>query len=315
MPTFEEVDPAILKLMVASTLGSRSSSVRICSITVISEFILALAVGSLVHAADALRPTFPSEVSAPKESTVLPLLKSACGDGVRTVTAQGRKAFGCGDGPMDEILASRSRARRYEWMPYVLWEADGVLFGHFLSPTSEDAAVNCFGCNGHAELFGGTLLLTKKSGNWEPVWYKAGVITRHCRRVSLATGRQILFCEEIDSGMGHSIHGLYIVDFTNPKFAWDSVVLMADSYGSSMLGGVQAQSIDRVSFEEVQGSELLVRIYARHGGIKLRPDYDGERLPTRKVSNYEIDFRLDGETFKVTPDTAAAARLFGVETR
>jgi len=71
-------------------------------------------------------------------------------------------------------------------MPYVLWQADGVIFGHFFSPTSEDAAVNCFGCDGHAELFGGTLLLTKK-GDWEPVWYKAGIITRHCRRVVLAT--------------------------------------------------------------------------------------------------------------------------------
>jgi hypothetical protein len=33
---------------------------------------------------------------------------------------------------MDEILASRKRQRRYPWMPYVLWEADGVIFGHFL---------------------------------------------------------------------------------------------------------------------------------------------------------------------------------------
>jgi hypothetical protein len=184
-----------------------------------------------------LQPTFASQVNTPEASIVLPLLRAACGDGVRVVTAKGMKALGCGDGSMDEILASRKRGRRYPWMPYVLWEADGVIFGHFLSPTSEDAAVNCFACDGHAELYGGTLLLTKKSGEWEPVWYKAGIITRHCRRVSLATGRQILFCEETDGGMGHDIHGVYIVDFTNPKFAWDSVVLMADSYSDAMLGG------------------------------------------------------------------------------
>jgi len=129
----------------------------------------------------------------------------------------------------------------------------------------------------------------------------------------LATGRQILFCEETDGGMGHSIHGLYIVDFRMPKFAWDSVVLMADSYGSPMLGGVQTQSIDRVSFDEMEQGGLLVRIYARHGRIKLRPDYEGE-LPVPKVSPYEIELRLQGGTFKVTPQTAAAARLFGVET-
>ncbi|MEX2260464.1 MAG: hypothetical protein WD696_00855 [Bryobacteraceae bacterium] len=274
---------------------------------------LLLAVAFSADAADQLRSTFASDVAAPEEQIILPLLKVVCGEGVRTVTAKGQKAFGCGDDSMDEILAFRHHPRRYPWMPYVLWKADGILFGHFLSPTSEDVAINCFACEGHPSLWGGTLLLTKKSGEWQPVWYKAGVVTRHCRRVSLATGRQILFCEETDGGMGHSIHGLYIVDFKTPKFAWRSVVLMADSYSDPMLGGVQTQSIDRVSFDEMEQGGLLVRIYARHGRIKLRPDYEGERLPTPKVSTYEIDFRLEGETFKVTPQTAAAARLFGVD--
>jgi hypothetical protein len=111
--------------------------------------------------------------------------------------------------------------------------------------------------------------------------------------------------------MGHSIHGLYTVDFTNPKFAWHSVVLMADSYSGAMLGGVQKQSIERVAFEDAGRGRTLARVYARHGGIKVRPDYEGERLPTPEVFSYEIDFRLDEATFKVTPETATAARLFG----
>lgn len=270
---------------------------------------------SFARAADRVRPTFASDVGAPEQNVILPPLKAACGEGVRTVTAKGRNAFGCGDGSMDEILASRHGTRRSPWMPYVLWEADGVIFGHFLSPTSQDAAINCFGCDGHAELYGGTLLLTQITGEWKPIWYKAGVITRHCRRVSLTTGRQILFCEETDGGMGHSIHGLYSVDFANPQFAWNSLVLMADSYSDLMLGGVQAQLIDRVSFEETEQSSLLVRVYARHGRIDLRPDYPNESLPKPKLSNYEVDFRLDGEVFKVTPETSASAKLFGVRSR
>ncbi len=197
-------------------------------------------------------------------------------------------------------------------MPYVLWEADGVIFGHFLSPTSEDAAVNCFACDGHAELNGGTLLLTRKSGQWAPVWYKAGVITRHCRRISLATGRQILLCEETDGGMGHSLHGLYTVDFTNPKFAWDRALLIADSYSDTMLGGVQTQSIERVAFEDAGPGEVRVRVYARHGRAKLPNADEAERLPIPKVSSYEIDFRLVGETFTLAPETATAASLFRV---
>ena len=276
---------------------------------------LLLAVGFSADSADRLRPTFASEVAAPEEKIILPLLKVVCGEGVRTVTAKGQKAFGCGDGSMEEILASRYRPRHYHWMPYVLWEADGILFGHFLSPTSEDAAINCFACEGHPSLWGGTLLLTKKSGEWEPVSYEPGAITHHCRRVSLATGRQVLFCEETDGGMGHSIHGLYLLDFTNPKFAWDGVVLAADSYSDFWLGGAQTQYIDRVLFDDTEQAGLLVRVYARHGRIKLRRDYARESGPKPKVSNYEIDFRLDGETFKVTPQTTASARLFGVGLR
>lgn len=215
---------------------------------------------------------------------------------------------------MSEILASRHGQRPYPWMPYVLWQADSILFGHFLSATSEDVVIGCSGCEGHPDLFGGALLLTRKSGEWTPVWYEPGVIVRHCRRVPLANGRQILFCEEIDSGMGHSIHGLYTVDLTKPQFAWHSVVLMADTY-SSLLLGVQTQFIDRVSFEETANRGLLIRVYVRHGRIKLRPDderFAAVTLPAPKLSKYEIDFRLDGEGFKVTPETAAAGKLFGL---
>src|SRR5271168_5253298 len=111
--------------------------------SLVSKLTLPLVLAYGAFGSDPLRPTFATEVVAPEANIVLPLLKVVCGEGVRTVDAKGQKALGCGDGSMDEILASRHRPRRYEWMPYVLWEADGVLFGHFLSPASEDVAINC----------------------------------------------------------------------------------------------------------------------------------------------------------------------------
>ena len=70
----------------------------------------------------------------------------------------------------------------------------------------------------------------------------------------------------------------------------------------------RADVLDRVSFDETANG-LMVRVYARHGAIKLRPDdrrFEGKTLPTPKLSRHEIDFRLDGEGFKITPETAAA---------
>jgi hypothetical protein len=87
---------------------------------------------------------------------------------------------------------------------------------------------------------------------------------------------------------------------------------MADSYSEAMLGGVQKQSIDRVAFENDNRGGIRVRVYARHGRVRLLSDYEAEHLPVPKVASYEIDFRLVGATFKVTPETATAALLFGV---
>ena len=82
---------------------------RTCQAVIVA---LAFAVSSAT-AGDRFHATFVSEVSAPEQGVILPLLKAACGEGVRTVTADGRSAFGCGDGSMDEILASQQRSRRY----------------------------------------------------------------------------------------------------------------------------------------------------------------------------------------------------------
>jgi hypothetical protein len=203
--------------MSRSAAGNRFPQELAVVVTLFLAVALLMTLASRVNAADDFKPTFAYEALSRDPDVLLPLLKVVCGEGVRTVTAQGGKALGCGDLDMQEILESRNRPRRYEWMPYVLWEADGVLFGHFLSAASEDAVIPCVDCETHPALWGGSLFLTKQDGKWEPVWYKPGVVTRHCHKVSLETGRQILFCEEPDGGMGHSLHGLYLVDFTKPK--------------------------------------------------------------------------------------------------
>ncbi|MBI4463309.1 MAG: hypothetical protein HY647_01270 [Acidobacteria bacterium] len=261
------------------------------------------------------RPTFESEVAVPQHETILPLLQAFCPEGIRIAEEKGQQIFGCGDFP-DEIF-STGRQRRYPWSDRVVWQADGIIFGHFLSPTSEDAAVSGFGAESHPYLWGGTLLLTRESGVWKPAWYKPGVITRRCRRVSLATGRQILLCEETDGGNGHSFHFLYTVDLLKPTRAWESTVLVADNYDSMLNGGVQKQSIDRIVLQQTPAGETEVQVYAHHGGVKLgledREWLEREGWPSPGVREYRIDFRLVGDQFTVTPETAESGKLFGVK--
>jgi hypothetical protein len=49
--------------------------------------------------------------------------------------------------------------------------AVGARYGHFLSPTSDDAVIYAAG-ESHPTFWGGTLLLTKRGSEWAPIWYK-----------------------------------------------------------------------------------------------------------------------------------------------
>lgn len=55
-----------------------------------------------------------------------------------------------------------------------------IIYGHFLSSSSEDAVVSGWSAETHPSLWGGTLLLTRRNGDWTPVWYKSAIITHSC---------------------------------------------------------------------------------------------------------------------------------------
>jgi len=106
----------------------------------------------------------------------------------------------------------------------------GVLFGHFLGPEDDDAAVSGSSAEGHPERFGGTLLLSRRGGVWTPIWYRSAVVVDSCEKVALPDHREILLCEYEDGGMGHAFHYLYTVDFEHPSELTHSLLAMADSY-------------------------------------------------------------------------------------
>ena len=111
-----------------------------------------------------------------------------------------------------------------------MFHPKGVIFGHFLGPESDDAAVSGWSAETHPYLWGGTLLLNKRSGSWVPLWYRSALIVDACERVALPDQREILLCENEDSGMGHALHFLYVVDFAHPTKLNDSLLAKADSF-------------------------------------------------------------------------------------
>jgi hypothetical protein len=106
----------------------------------------------------------------------------------------------------------------------------GIIFGHFLGPESDDAAISGSSAESHPDRWGGTLLLSKRGGMWVPIWYRSALIIDSCEKVALPNRREVLLCEDEDSGMGHALHYLYAVDFEHPSDLEHSVLAKADSF-------------------------------------------------------------------------------------
>lgn len=255
------------------------------------------------------------------------LLAQVCTGQIKETTVLEEPGFGCdhpatsngtGNGlpafRVDEFASPRPST---EATPSQIWFSgvSKVTFGHFLSPSSDDAALAGWGGETHPSFWGGTLLLTKRDGKWQPVWYKHAIITRYCQRLTTSTGRDILLCEEEEGGMGHSYHILYVVDFTAPKSPWDSAVFTADSY-LLMCRDQQVQSIERLIFRPDVRTPPFLTVLARHGRKRLS-DRETEacaqdRLHSAPATrNYRVDFVLR-EALVPTTESARSAALFAV---
>src|SRR5687768_6919689 len=114
-----------------------------------------------------------------------------------------------------------------------------VTYGHFLGSSSEDAVVSGSSAETHPSLWGGTLLLTMRNGDWTPVWYKSGIITHSCQKVTTPSRREMLVCEDRDGGMGHQLHYVYAVDLLKPVDRRVSPLAVADSIKSSCVEHTQ----------------------------------------------------------------------------
>jgi len=119
------------------------------------------------------------------------------------------------------------------------FHSKGIIFGHFLAPDSDDAAVSGSSAEGHADRWGGSLLLSRRDGAWVPVWYRSSLIIDSCEKVALPDRREVLLCEDEDSGMGHALHYLYAVDFERPSDMKHSLLARADSFEDQCLSQKQ----------------------------------------------------------------------------
>ncbi len=251
-------------------------------------------------------PSFTYSFEQISYEKVKSILDDVCPGGSRGGIFKKVDALGCGVALPSKAETAGERVR---------WGAERVTFGHFLSPTSDDAAISGLNpSNDPDDLEGGTLLATRKAGKWKTVWYKNGVITSHCSRVTLEDRRQILVCEETKKERTHEYHFLYTVDFLKPASAWRSAFFVADSF-HNQYAGTQVQRIHGVTIQQPAPGNLLIQVSAIHGSSD--EEFQRGAGEIRRVARYpetrpvQLAFYLLGTKFKPTPDTKEWAKLFG----
>jgi hypothetical protein len=141
---------------------------------------------------------FPSDSKDPKQSGGAEMLEAVCPGRVIV-----DKEIGC-RGVCPEFTGFHGED--------LGWAMTAVTRGHFVAAESDDVVLATSGCEDHSNNFGGTILVTRRSQTWRLLWYKAGVDTSQCHKLSLGDGREILVCLGGWGGQGLVETGLWVED-------------------------------------------------------------------------------------------------------
>ncbi|HWP85197.1 MAG TPA: hypothetical protein VNN17_08405 [Terriglobia bacterium] len=237
----------------------------------------------------------PSEVQSPLSEVVRPLLEVLCPG---RVIRGPYLLLGCDPAAPEPA--------NEPWRPP--HTVNGVLAGHFQSPDSEDVILSGSRREGHPFRWGGTLLMTRQQGQWKPLWYRSGIITRHCMTVN-AAGRQLLVCESGYQLDGHKQHAIYTLEL-NADGPVQELLLATDSYDT--VSERQQQRVESVRLARTGDSPVL-RIRLHHERQECRKPWQECRPEDFQVAgpppgDYDLDYHLRGSRLVLSSASEALFR-------
>jgi hypothetical protein len=261
------------------------------------------------------KPIFPNDTQDPKQAGGAELLEAVCPGHV----VVGRN-IECKD------ICPESSAFKSSESP---WFVGGITRGHLLSSTSDDAALDMGGCEAGNNNYGGTILLTRRSGKWVMMWYQAGVPTANCRRARLQSGRELLICMGEGGSAGFISTQLYVEDMTSPTRALrsgesstffvieDNTFTCGENFNDeSRPFRVKGGKIERVEFKtSTEGALRGLSVFGDNGERTMTPEQVKvchQRFPSRDfwpaTKPYRVDFKFDGKRMIRTGSSPGAPK-------
>ena len=237
----------------------------------------------------------PSDIQPPTSDVVQPLLEAMCPG---RVIRNAYFLLGCD--------TSAPEPGDDHWRPpdYV----NGVLFGHFLSSDSQDVILSSSRYEGHPLQWGGTMLMTRENGLWKPIWYRSGIITRHCMKLATFSGQEILVCDLGTAELGHTRHALYSIELRSDNPVQE-LLLATDTY--DQVSEKQTQTMDSVQLVSATNAVIL-RVHLHHERRVCNKEWSecGENdyaAADPPPGEYSLEFALQGSRLVISP---AGAPLF-----
>lgn len=239
----------------------------------------------------------------------------------------GRLSAGCACCPPFDACAPRADGRRF--VLDTVYPLRSEVEGAFTQPAVHETAAVFFGCESHAENFGGTLVVGATASGTERRVYRSGVGGQPCRAARRPDGRDWLVCQTADAHQGVGRASVVAVDLAASGDDPASSQLLLDGVDNllSVCTWTDADPppvivLSNVAFRvrDVDGdgwSDVEVTARVRRGtrtaalaracsGWNARASVGPEQAPYWAIGparSVQLEFRMEGNHLVPTPGT------------
>ena len=190
------------------------------------------------------------------------------------------------------------------------WWPMSAIFGHFITPASDDVILSTYGCESHAGGLGGSFLLAHTGGIWKRVSYTPGLMTDPCKKVRRSDRRDSLLCEGLDGHLGEGHTSYEMVFERGGKLEHNSFFYFQDTTQVCRDFATSQTAVSTELRSTGRGYDLFIDVSSGRAELtdrQKRQCHQG-KIPIVPTTKYRLLFRFDGVDFQPTPNTARAVK-------
>jgi hypothetical protein len=180
------------------------------------------------------------------------------------------------------------------------------MYGRFLGVGETNAIMDMQGCEPHANNFGGTMILRWRGlTNWEFLRYEPGVRSGDCLKYATKAGHDLRVCQTFWGGMGYTIEGFGLYDYTRKSVPSDDLVTItsnSDQCTEPNLNDFNILKVERPNINRDNRPDLRIQVSERHAQLPKAGECS-DKLQWGTVKKLVLEFLFDGTKFVPTPAT------------